>query len=165
VSFKSEVVPLPSAFVRWLKQDKVSLPPGTTSSLFCSDKTRDGALSSDDEEWSDEVPQKLKEASSSLSEPPVEAVEEDEAAATAAGSQEAKEVFDFTGLDTQVRTALARLYGGSSDNTGKGFFVKLNWSAPQDAAWLNMGSLKCQQPGDAYLLIKVCLGPAFIEML
>ena len=33
-------------------------------------------------------------------------------------------------------------------------FPKLNWSAPQDAAWMNMGTLKCTAPGDIYLLLK-----------
>jgi len=31
---------------------------------------------------------------------------------------------------------------------------KLNWSAPKDAAWINMGSLKCTKAGDVYLLLK-----------
>jgi D123 len=31
---------------------------------------------------------------------------------------------------------------------------KLNWSAPKDASWINAGSLKCQTPGDVYLLLQ-----------
>ena len=179
VSLKSEVVPLPPAFVRWLKQDKVSLPPGTTSSLFCSNKAQDGGASSDDEEWSDAVPDKPKEARASLAtNAPISKNglshaqsqnEMEEKNKAAAATDEASEEFDFTALDTQVRAAVSRLYGGGSANNtsnagvGKGFFVKLNWSAPQDAAWLNMGSLKCQQPGDAYLLIKVCPSPTCLN--
>ena len=34
-------------------------------------------------------------------------------------------------------------------------FPKLNWSAPQDAAWIMPGhTLKCQTPNDVYLLLK-----------
>ncbi len=31
---------------------------------------------------------------------------------------------------------------------------KLNWSSPQDAVWVNGGTLKCQQPGDVMALLK-----------
>ncbi len=31
---------------------------------------------------------------------------------------------------------------------------KLNWSSPRDAAWVNGGTLKCQQPGDIMALLK-----------
>jgi hypothetical protein len=173
VSLKSEVVPLPPAFVRWLKQDKVSLPPGTPSSLFCTDKARRGAAASDsDDEWSDSpmsprsgVAATSKAGKVGSDNDDDEGDDDDEfargqtpAAAAAADAAADEEVFDFTALDEAVRAAVGRLYGNPIDaasKAGLGFFAKLNWSAPQDAAWLNMGSLKCQQPGDAYLLIKV----------
>ncbi|PRQ74658.1 D123-domain containing protein, partial [Rhodotorula toruloides] len=55
--------------------------------------------------------------------------------------------FSFPHLDAEIRSALAR-YDGA-------VFPKLNWSSPQDAAWMLPGqNLKCQTPADVYLLLK-----------
>jgi len=54
--------------------------------------------------------------------------------------------FDLADLTKQITDGIASL-GGS-------VFPKLNWSAPRDAAWMNNGSLRCETPGDVYLLIK-----------
>ncbi|GAA5902557.1 hypothetical protein JCM6882_009316 [Rhodosporidiobolus microsporus] len=55
--------------------------------------------------------------------------------------------FAFPHLDAEIRSVLAR-YDGA-------VFPKLNWSSPQDAAWMLPGqNLKCQTPGDVYLLLK-----------
>ena len=54
--------------------------------------------------------------------------------------------FDFTELNRAVAGAIASLGGA--------VFPKLNWSAPQDASWMNMGTLKCTAPGDIYILLK-----------
>lgn len=53
---------------------------------------------------------------------------------------------DFSDLTTEVKAAIQQLRGE--------VFVKLNWSAPTDAAWLRGGSLKCTDPADIYLLLK-----------
>ena len=37
---------------------------------------------------------------------------------------------------------------------GGSVLVKLNWSAPKDAAWINEGTLECQTAGDVYLMLK-----------
>jgi len=55
--------------------------------------------------------------------------------------------YNFPHLTQQIQTALTALGGG-------GCMPKLNWSAPKDAAWINMGSLKCTKAGDVYLLLK-----------
>ncbi|KAL8281385.1 hypothetical protein RQP46_006069 [Phenoliferia psychrophenolica] len=53
----------------------------------------------------------------------------------------------FTDLDAQIRRVITK-YDGA-------VFPKLNWSSPQDAAWMLPGStLKCQSPADVYLLLK-----------
>ncbi|BGP48621.1 hypothetical protein JCM10450v2_004497 [Rhodotorula kratochvilovae] len=55
--------------------------------------------------------------------------------------------YSFPHLDTEIRAVLDR-YDGA-------VFPKLNWSSPQDAAWMIPGqSLKCQTPADVYLLLK-----------
>ncbi|GAA6022872.1 hypothetical protein JCM11491_007026 [Sporobolomyces phaffii] len=55
--------------------------------------------------------------------------------------------FSFPQLDAEVRSVLAK-YDGA-------VFPKLNWSSPQDAAWMIPGqNLKCQHPADVYLLLK-----------
>ncbi|KAI5476927.1 cell division cycle protein 123 [Pseudohyphozyma bogoriensis] len=54
---------------------------------------------------------------------------------------------EFTALDAEIRDVI-RKYDGP-------VFPKLNWSCPQDAAWMVAGSnLKCQTPADVYLLLK-----------
>ncbi|GAA5999825.1 hypothetical protein JCM10207_005928 [Rhodosporidiobolus poonsookiae] len=55
--------------------------------------------------------------------------------------------FSFPHLDAEIRAVLQR-YDGA-------VFPKLNWSSPQDAAWMIPGqSLMCQNPADVYLLLK-----------
>lgn len=53
---------------------------------------------------------------------------------------------DFSTLSAEIKDAISRLNGE--------VFVKFNWSAPTDAAWLRGGSLKCTDPADVYLLLK-----------
>jgi hypothetical protein len=106
--------------------DGVVLPITTKTSLFCSNtRAFDEALLDVDEDWASISGPK------ELCSPAPDGLNAD---------------FDFTDLDKIVGTAIA-LLGGN-------VFPKLNWSAPQDASWMNMGSLKCQQPGDVYLLLK-----------
>ena len=56
--------------------------------------------------------------------------------------------YAFPALDAQIREAI-RTHGG-------GVFPKLNFSAPQDAAWLLPAGapLRCTAPADVYLLLK-----------
>ncbi|KJA16961.1 hypothetical protein HYPSUDRAFT_79852 [Hypholoma sublateritium FD-334 SS-4] len=56
--------------------------------------------------------------------------------------------YAFPELDAQIRAAV-RAHGG-------GVFPKLNFSAPQDAAWLLPAGapLRCTAPADVYLLLK-----------
>ncbi|GAA5958037.1 hypothetical protein JCM8115_001109 [Rhodotorula mucilaginosa] len=62
-------------------------------------------------------------------------------------ADEDQPVFSFPRLDAEIRSALEK-YDGA-------VFPKLNWSSPQDAAWMLPGqNLKCQTPADVYLLLK-----------
>jgi len=54
--------------------------------------------------------------------------------------------FSFPELNQEIQNAINAL-GGS-------VVPKLNWSTPKDAVWMNAASLKCQSPGDVYLLLK-----------
>jgi hypothetical protein len=49
-------------------------------------------------------------------------------------------------LDCAIRSAIREL-GGS-------VLPKTNWSSPRDATWMNGGTLRCQTPGDVYLLLQ-----------
>ncbi|GJN90901.1 hypothetical protein Rhopal_003915-T1 [Rhodotorula paludigena] len=79
-----------------------------------------------------------------------EEVPADPSASSNASSDEDDEpprTFSFPRLDAEIRSVLSR-YDGA-------VFPKLNWSSPQDAAWMLPGqNLKCQNPGDVYLLLK-----------
>ena len=63
-----------------------------------------------------------------------------------AGGGEDEESYCFPKLEQQLSDAIADLGGA--------VFPKLDWSAPRDAAFLRGGSLKCETPGDVYLLLK-----------
>jgi hypothetical protein len=52
----------------------------------------------------------------------------------------------FPLLDSQIKEALEQF--------DREVFVKMNWSAPRDAVWMNNGSLKCRSLPDIYLLLK-----------
>jgi hypothetical protein len=54
--------------------------------------------------------------------------------------------YSFPTLNQQIEEGIQEL-GGS-------VIPKLNWSSPKDATWVNNGTLKCQTPGDVYLLLK-----------
>lgn len=57
-----------------------------------------------------------------------------------------EEKFHFPTLNENLSKAIESLDGA--------VLPKLNWSAPKDASWVNGGSLRCETPGDVYLLVK-----------
>ena len=61
-------------------------------------------------------------------------------------SDDAMRQFSFPELNRQLTEAIASLGGA--------VLPKLNWSAPKDATWVHGGTLKCETPGDVYLLLK-----------
>lgn len=52
----------------------------------------------------------------------------------------------FPDLDRRIAAAIEELGGA--------VMPKLNWSAPKDAVWMNSGSMRCETPGDVYLLLQ-----------
>lgn len=52
----------------------------------------------------------------------------------------------FPELNAKIEEAIRQLGGA--------VMPKLNWSAPKDGTWINEGSMKCQTPGDVYILLK-----------
>jgi hypothetical protein len=59
--------------------------------------------------------------------------------------------YSFPDLTSQIQTVLNNY---TTKSGGGGCFPKLNWSSPRDATWINCGTLKCNKPGDIYLLLK-----------
>ncbi|GAA5967703.1 hypothetical protein JCM11641_005740 [Rhodosporidiobolus odoratus] len=73
--------------------------------------------------------------------------EEEESEPDSDSDDEPAKQFAFPHLDAEIRSVLDK-YDGA-------VFPKLNWSSPQDAAWMLPGqNLKCQTPADVYLLLK-----------
>ncbi|GAA5865730.1 hypothetical protein JCM8547_002759 [Rhodosporidiobolus lusitaniae] len=84
---------------------------------------------------------------SELSDSDEEDEEEEEQDSDDSDDDEPVRQFSFPHLDAEIRSVLER-YDGA-------VFPKLNWSSPQDAAWMIPGqNLKCQTPADVYLLLK-----------
>jgi len=83
-----------------------------------------------------------------------------QAADTASGDAESSDEEDWS--DCEAAAAQAPQLGqfsaavrGAIERLGGAVFPKLNWRAPQDAAWMSTShSLKCRSPNDVYLLLK-----------
>jgi hypothetical protein len=54
--------------------------------------------------------------------------------------------YDFSALENQLKGAIKDLRGE--------VMVKLNWSCPLDATWMNAGTLKCRSVSDVFSLLK-----------
>lgn len=68
--------------------------------------------------------------------------------------------FHFPKLNDRISAAIEAMGGA--------IIPKLNWSSPKDAIWVNGGSIKCQTPGDVYLLLKssdFCLHDVLMQTL
>lgn len=126
VTIKSIVLPLPPDFIEFLLSDGIRLPLGATKVSSCAPNEQDG----DEDVWS----------SSTCSENADDHDQED------ADSADGPRQYYFPELNRHIEEAIAEL-GGS-------VIPKLNWSCPKDATWVNNGTLKCQTPGDVYLLLK-----------
>ena len=54
--------------------------------------------------------------------------------------------YSFPELNQSIVDAISSLGGA--------VIPKLNWSSPKDATWVNNGTMKCETPGDVYILLK-----------
>lgn len=96
--------------------------------------------------WLDEDGMVLADANDGREQPRTLPRDEDLDALSDESDDEGDSGAYFPALNERIREVLAD-YGA--------VFPKLNWSAPQDAAWMMPGNtLKCQTPNDIYLLIK-----------
>ena len=128
-TIKSQIIRLPEPnFREYLLQDGVMLPRGIQTAS-CQ-----GTVDNDDDDDNDYYRQSNDDDSSSNSSEGLP-VTEDNAAE-----------FDFEDVNQKIQHAMTELGGA--------VIPKLNWSAPRDAVWVNVHTLKCTSIGDVYLLLK-----------
>lgn len=132
---QTRIIDLPPEFREYLLTDGLRLPAGSKTSSFLTD----GGAGNNPDEWSSD------DGDGDDSE--VDGMKNDQREGEA---DEAPSSFSFPELDQKIGQAIDELGGGGSG----GVAPKLNWSCPKDAVWMNGGSLKCQTPGDVYLLLK-----------
>jgi hypothetical protein len=72
--------------------------------------------------------------------------EEDDITVEEENEETSSRKYKFPKLNRDLASAIESLKGS--------VVPKLNWSAPKDATWVNGGSLKCETPGDVYVLLK-----------
>lgn len=74
------------------------------------------------------------------------ALSDDEDLVEVLSKEAAEEDVSFSQLNEEIRVFMREL-GGE-------VFIKLNWSCPSDAVWMNGGSLRCTRLEEVYLLLK-----------
>jgi hypothetical protein len=124
---------LPPAFLRYLLSDGVRLPEGAERLSSCAPEGEDGGWSSSDDHDHDHDHEE----------------DEDDGGigiGSGGGGGGEEERPSFPELNSRIEEALADLGGAA--------LPKLSWSAPRDATWLNGGTMRCETPGDVYLLLK-----------
>ncbi|CAJ1965257.1 unnamed protein product [Cylindrotheca closterium] len=132
---------LPNDFQDYLTSDGVRLPLGATKLSSCApNESKDN----DDDGWSSDENDENSDGDDNN--------ENDET--------DAPKQFHFPELNEQITAAV--------EDMGGAIIPKLNWSTPKDAGWVNGGSIKCQTPGDVYLLLKssdFCLHDVLMQSL
>mmetsp|Transcript_25668 Transcript_25668/g.62886 ORF Transcript_25668/g.62886 Transcript_25668/m.62886 type:complete len:408 (-) Transcript_25668:66-1289(-) len=131
---------LPNEFRDYLTSDGVRLPLGATKLSSCATNE---AKDNDDDGWSSD-----------------ENDDENDDGENEETDASPPKQFHFPQLNDQI-TAAVEAMGGA-------IIPKLNWSTPKDATWVNGGSIKCQTPGDVYLLLKssdFCLHDVLMQSL
>ena len=140
VSPRSVIVPLPSAYVKYMLRDRVVLPKVTPEvALRPTDPRIDRPMewsdhSSDDADWAAAAQEGDVDGPDGIVHSDGDDAPEEDAAAMA-----------FPALEAAIEAALEKLDGSC--------FVKTNWSAPRDAAWIS-GGLECSSAGAVYLLLQ-----------
>jgi hypothetical protein len=141
VSPRSVIVPLPSAYVEYMLRDRVVLPKVTPEvALRPTDPRIDRPMewsshSSDDADWAAAAAQEGDvDGPDGIVHSDGDDAPEEDAGAVA-----------FPVLEAAIEAALEKLDGSC--------FVKMNWSAPRDAAWIS-GGLECSSAGAVYLLLQ-----------
>mmetsp|Transcript_26549 Transcript_26549/g.56458 ORF Transcript_26549/g.56458 Transcript_26549/m.56458 type:complete len:526 (+) Transcript_26549:60-1637(+) len=152
VTIESRILsPLPPEFLDYLTGDGVVLPTCARKVSSCMKNDVDVE---EDDDWSssDENDAKTKNDDDSKerdNHSDNDEEDEDEDHPT-------MKSYHFPALTSQIQNAINELgrTTASGGSAGGGVLPKLNWSSPRDATWMNCGTLKCQTPGDVYLLLK-----------
>lgn len=139
LTIRSIIIPLSDEFTHYLQEDGIVLPT-TENELHKNDPRKESALDwSSDEEEEEE---KEKESEDSVD---IKILDEEE---NVSEEEEEKEIVppSFPLLEKQMRDAI--------DKLGGEVFPKLDWSSPRDASFLKGDSIKCDNTGDIFLLLK-----------
>jgi hypothetical protein len=127
VTIRTKIISnLPSNFQEYLESDGLRLPlDATTLSNFAPNEQIHHTADDDDQSTS---------------------WDDDSHDDNGNGDANSMQQYSFPDLNQQLSEAIASLGGA--------IMPKLNWSAPKDATWMHGGTLKCETPGDVYLLLK-----------
>ena len=142
-TIRSVVIPLPHSFIHYLQQDGILLPtPPTTLTLNANDPRQESLNNewSSSEEEGDEDDLKAPP----FRRPPVSSSDDDEGEDDSTATTPTLPCFPE--LEKNIQAAI--------DKLGGHVFPKLDWSSPRDASFLKGGSLKCDNVGDIFLLLK-----------
>lgn len=131
VSPKSVWIELDEHALRYLKEDRVFVPP-----LSGADEQSDGS-------WCEAAP----EADADME--PGEEAEAD--------GEEAGRLW----RESQAMTSLMGVVDSAIQGLGGAAFPKMNWSSPRDASWVLGGSLRCQSASDVLSVLKSSRHVAF----
>jgi hypothetical protein len=155
--YRTEFIPLPPAFVQWLRADgPLVLPSSVTLSSTGKEDNVEG--------WEDgEVSQRrrpyplfffvmrhvsMDEKLTGL--PPLPPIQPP----SSTSSSSPPPHIDGGGAEPESFPELEAALTAAIEALGGAVCPKLNWSVPRDAAWVNGGTLRCETPGDVMLLLK-----------
>lgn len=133
---RSVVIPVPDKFLEYMHCDGIVLPRVPAGIKVDSNDPRfegvSGWSSSSDDEGGD-FEDDMKNTTNGTESNGDEEDEEDA-------------VFCFPQLEEKIRAGI--------EDLGGHVFPKFDWSAPRDAAFLHGGNMKCETPGEVFLLLK-----------
>ena len=133
---KTRLIPLPPAFITYLREDGILLP---------DEEASPNDLSPPDESisFSDHTARSPEATSKSSAESDTSSSDSDSDSDSESPDPSAK----WPAVHKQIKSTIASL-GGS-------VVPKLNWSAPKDATWISAtNTMECRTPNDIYLLLK-----------
>jgi len=156
-TLRSEIIPLSQDFVAYLREDGVEVP---TSAFPLPPTGFDSEFYGEDEDWANHSESdsegETESDNESGSATPQNATAASAAPASSDSSAHSSASNGKARLPVEERFAeLIAVIDAAIDRFDGAVFPKLNWSAPRDAAWMAAnGTLKCQTPGDVFLLLK-----------
>ena len=129
-TIRSIVIPLPSTFIEYLNQDGIQLPDLPSNiEIHPNDPRRESTT-----DWSSDEDDANEDDGNDTDK---DTKTEEEIAPT---------IYCFPELEILITNAIEKLGGD--------VFPKLNWSSPRDASFIAGGTLKCDNVGSIFLLLK-----------